>query len=166
MITPIVVWIISIIWGIIGAVFHQIHESEEENTFESYERAIFIGAVAGALVPAVFPWLWTMSLSSLLGWYGLIATAGSAGYEGDSFILNAFRKKLKGELKSQNLKNILREVLDEIVRRGGKGVEKKLINEVENTVVKDAGKVLNKEVGSVIDKSIKNPVPPEQQKKS
>lgn len=106
-----VIWIMGLIWGMIGAAFHQWHESEtDNNSLDDWGRALFWGAVAGVLVVVIW---------SNLGFYGTIIAALGAGYSADSFILNIIRKKMNKEVSSGRIRKILEEIIEDILNKKG-----------------------------------------------
>ena len=106
-----IIWLMALMWGMIGAAFHQYHESEtENNSLDNWERALFWGAVAGILVVVIWPWL---------GFAGTIIAALGAGFSADSFILNIIRKKMYRELKGGKVRKILEEVIEDVLSRKG-----------------------------------------------
>ena len=108
----IVIWIMALVWGIIGSVFHQWHESETNNkNVDEWIRAIFFGAVAGVLVVVIYPYLGTLGLA------GVIVTALGAGYSADSFILNIIRKKINKMLRNGELTKIIEEIVKDILTK-------------------------------------------------
>ena len=104
-----IIWLMALIWGIIGAVFHQWHESETDNRdVDEWIRAIFFGGVAGILVVVIWPGL---------GLYLTIEWSLIAGYSADSFILNIVRKRIYRMLKSGKLKQIIEEIIKDVLNK-------------------------------------------------
>ena len=81
--TPIEMYLIALIMGLIGGIVHQLHDSEEENRKTSMIRSIVFGAIAGLLTVAIYP-IYSLGL--------LIVETFVTGWFGDSIILNIVRR--------------------------------------------------------------------------